>query len=196
MPQNNLGVDEQFLYAVPIMGSSTSQSSVKKCKKAPCVTSTTCKQLALSVRLPSAQRYIPGPPAAGTTSSANLQRVQKSRPSHTPSSLAAALSQHSDAAKSLDSAPTFAFHPLVTADASIFPRSKSSSSFENRSGSSCSRSSAVSAIPVSLFMSLTSCNNGRRTNGTSGRDSAGPRLNAAVWMVRRSGDANTISTSR
>lgn len=32
----------QFLYAVPSIGSSTSQSSVRKCAKAPCVTTSTC----------------------------------------------------------------------------------------------------------------------------------------------------------
>jgi hypothetical protein len=50
----------------------------------------------------------------------------------------------------------------------------------------------VSAMPVSLSMSPTSCSDGRRTNGTSGRESAGPRLNAAVWMVRRSGDVHVL----
>jgi hypothetical protein len=134
------------------------------------------------------------PQAAGTTNCESRRRASIWPASHRPSSFAVGgrLSQPSDQrAKKL----TLEFHPLVTADASIFSGSNSSLSFANKLGSICAKSPALSQIPLSLIMSPTSCSTGRSTNGTSSRDSVGPKLSEAVWMVRRSGDAKTISTS-
>jgi hypothetical protein len=136
------------------------------------------------------------PQDAETTSSENLPLVSRWPFSHTPSSLAGKrLSQQEPLPRPKVRRLTFAFHPFVTAEASIFSRSKSTLSFTNSSGSSCLSSSPVSPSPVSLPMSLTSCSDGRSTNGTSSRARVGPKLRDAVWIVRRSGEAKTISTS-
>lgn len=94
------GVDGQFLYAVPVIGSSTSQSWVKKWATAPCVTTMTYRaavsmilKLELSLSEPLLQ-------VAETASSENLQRASISLASHRPNSLAARhVSQRLHAAK-------------------------------------------------------------------------------------------------